>query len=151
MIKRIPYRLNIITKLNKRCYVYLPIPYNWRSLSRDHQIVTMMNHCCYGFDGHIAFNALAKLQKPLGGISPSSFNGQLTARLVVICLGPISPPNGLLSVRSRWCAGHIRFCGHESGAWWEESWNEIHPGYRTQKYSKDEKETGCSYHVTYAL
>ena len=151
MIKRIPYRLNIITKLSKRCYVYLPIPYNWRSLSRDHQIVTMMNHCCYGFDGHIAFNALAKLQNPLGGISPSSFNGQLTARLVVICLGPISPPNGLLSVRSRWCAGHIRFCGHESGAWWEESWNEIHPGYRTQKHSKDDKETVCSYHVTYAL
>ena len=34
---------------NKRCHVYLPIPYNQPSLSRDHQRVILMNHCCYCF------------------------------------------------------------------------------------------------------
>ena len=36
---------------NRKCYVYLPMPYNRPSLSRDHQRVTIMNHWCYGFDG----------------------------------------------------------------------------------------------------
>ena len=35
---------------NRRCYVYLPIPYNGPSLSRGHQRVTVINHCCYCFD-----------------------------------------------------------------------------------------------------
>ena len=34
---------------NKGCYAYLPIPHNQPSLSRDHQTVTIMNHC-YCFD-----------------------------------------------------------------------------------------------------
>ena len=32
--------------------------------------------------------------------------GWVTARLVVICLGPVNPLNGLLSVCPRLCAGH---------------------------------------------
>ena len=51
------------------CYVCLPIPYNRSSLSRDHQTVTIMNHCCYCFDGLwkvkyivLCLNALAKFQ-----------------------------------------------------------------------------------------
>ena len=50
-IKRISNSLNLSTWKNKGFYVYLPIPYNWSSLSRGHQIVTIMNHCCYCFDG----------------------------------------------------------------------------------------------------
>ena len=34
----------------------------------------------------------------------------------------------------------MRFCGHETGASWVESWQEIDAGKRTQKYSKHEKE-----------
>ena len=30
----------------------------------------------------------------------------------------------------------MRFCGHETGASWVESWHEIYAGKRTQKYSK---------------
>ena len=75
MIKKIPSRLNIFTRESKRCYVYLLIPYNWHSLSRDHQRVTIMIHCCYWFDGQwnvkakyivLCLNALAKLQNPKG-------------------------------------------------------------------------------------
>ena len=40
----------MFTWKNKRFYVYLPIPYNCPSLFRGHQIVTMMNNCCYFFD-----------------------------------------------------------------------------------------------------
>ena len=74
-IKRIPSSLNIFTSKNKRCYVYLPIQYNWPSLFRDHQTLTIMNHCCYCFDGpwkveaeYIAscLNAFAKLQNARG-------------------------------------------------------------------------------------
>ena len=71
MKKRIPSSLNLSTAKNKRCYVYLPIPYNQPPLSRDHQTVKMMNHCCYCFDGLwkvekvkyaiLCLNALAKL------------------------------------------------------------------------------------------
>ena len=48
----------------------IPIPYNWLSISRDHQTVTIMNHCCHSFDGFwkvkakyvvLCLNALAKL------------------------------------------------------------------------------------------
>ena len=55
------------------CYVF--IPYNWPSLSRDHQTVTIMNHCCFWFDGLwnvgpkyivLCLNALAKLQNLKG-------------------------------------------------------------------------------------
>ena len=35
----------------------------------------------------------------------------------------------------------IRFCGHERGAWKEDTWHEKYPGKRTQKYSKDDKES----------
>ena len=65
-VKRIP-SINIFTRKNKRSHVYLPIPYNWPSLSKDHQAVTIMNHCCYGFDGQIivfCLSASAKLQNP---------------------------------------------------------------------------------------
>ena len=51
MIKRIPSSLNIFIKENKGCYVYLPTPYNRPSFSRNHQTVTIMNQCCYCFDG----------------------------------------------------------------------------------------------------
>ena len=37
------------------------------------------------------------------------------------------------------------------GASREESWHEMDAGKRTQKYIKDDKETVCSYHVTYAF
>ena len=70
--------LNIFIRKNKRCYVYLPIPHNRPSLSKDHQTVPIMNHCCYCFDRLwkakgkyiqytilfivLCLNALAKLQ-----------------------------------------------------------------------------------------
>ena len=67
MIKRIPGRLNIFTWKNKRCYVYL---------CRGHQTVTMMNQCCYSFDGLwkvkkvkyvvMCLNVLAELQNGMG-------------------------------------------------------------------------------------
>ena len=56
---------------NKRCYVYLPITHNRPSLSRHHQRVTIMNHCCYCYDDLwkvkakytvLCLSALAKLQ-----------------------------------------------------------------------------------------
>ena len=59
---------------NKR-YAYLPTPYNWPSLFIDHQTVTIMNQCCYLFDGLwkvkakyivLYLNTLAKLQKAKG-------------------------------------------------------------------------------------
>ena len=72
MIKGIPSGSNIFTGENETCYVYHPIPYNRPSLYRDHQTATIMNPCCYCFDGlrkvkkvkYTVFrlNALAKLQ-----------------------------------------------------------------------------------------
>ena len=63
-------------------YVYLPIPNNRLSLSRDHQTVAIMNNCCYCFDGLwkvngkyiqyailyivLCLNALIKLQNARG-------------------------------------------------------------------------------------
>ena len=44
----------------------------------------------------------------------------------------------------------MRFCGQKTGDCWEESWHEMYPDNRTQKYSKDDKETVCCY-VTYAF
>ena len=43
----------------------------------------------------------------------------------------------------------MRFCGHERGTSWEESLHEMYAGKRTQKYSKNDKETVCSYYVTH--
>ena len=72
MTKRIPSSLNIFSRKNKRCYVYLVSSYNWPTFTRDHQTVTIMNQCCYCFDGLwkvkakykiLCLNALAKLQK----------------------------------------------------------------------------------------
>ena len=69
---------------NKRCHVYLPVPYNWPSLSKDHQTVTMMNHCCYSFDGLwkvkikykvLCLNALAKLQNARGAFRHPALMG----------------------------------------------------------------------------
>ena len=34
---------------------------------------------------------------------------------------------------------------------WEENWHEMYAAKGTQKYSKDDKETECFYHVTYAF
>ena len=70
-IKRIPSSLNIFNRKNKRCPIYLPIPYNRPSLSRGHQTITIMNYCCYCFNGLwkvkakyivLCLNAFAKLQ-----------------------------------------------------------------------------------------
>ena len=73
----IPSSWNIFTEKNKKYYVYLPIPYNLPSLSRDHQTVIIMNHCCDCFDGLwkvkkvkyiiLYLNALTKLQNARGG------------------------------------------------------------------------------------
>ena len=74
-IKRIPSSLNIFTQRNKRCYVCLPIPCNQPSLSKYHQTVTIMNHCCYCFDGLLkmkienillCLSVLAKFQNARG-------------------------------------------------------------------------------------
>ena len=46
MKKKIPNGLNILTRKNKKCHVYFPIPYIQPSLPKDHQTVTM-NHYCY--------------------------------------------------------------------------------------------------------
>ena len=46
----------------------------------------------------------------------------------------------------------MRFCGNERGACvLRKSWHEMYAAKRTQKYSKDDKETVYSYHVTYAF
>ena len=34
----------------------------------------------------------------------------------------------------------MRPCGHDIGASWDESWDDIYAGKRTQKYSKNDKE-----------
>ena len=84
MIKRIPSSLNIFTRKNKRCYVYIPIPYNRYSISRDHHTATIMNHCCYCFDRLwkvkakctvLCLNALAKLQNARGASRYPAFMG----------------------------------------------------------------------------
>ena len=107
-IERIPSNLKIFTQKNRRCYVYLPIPYNRPSLSRGHQTVTTMNHCCYCFDGlwnvkvkyiALCLNAFAKLQNVRGASCHPFF--MAAARLVVIWLGPINLLNDLLLFRSR--------------------------------------------------
>ena len=46
-IKRIPSSLKLFTQKSKRCCNDLSIPYNWPSLSRGYQTVTMMNHWCH--------------------------------------------------------------------------------------------------------
>ena len=57
------------------CYYFLPVPYNWFSLSKNHQRVAVMNHCFYCFDGFwkvkakyivLCLNALAKLKNVTG-------------------------------------------------------------------------------------
>ena len=49
MIKIIPRGFNIFTRKNKRCYVSLPMSYIGSSLSRGHQVVTIMNVKIYCF------------------------------------------------------------------------------------------------------
>ena len=88
------------------------------SLSRGHQTVTTMNHCCC-FDGLWKFevkyivlclNAFAKLQHVRGAFSFPFLAGN--AQLVVTFLGPIntqnqSVPGGVLGMRA---------CGLKKGA-----------------------------------
>ena len=59
--------------------------------------------------------------------------------------------NGLLSVRSRYCAGHEILWPREVPVSSEESCHEMYAAKRTQKYSKFDKENVHSYHVTYAF
>ena len=40
------------------------------------------------------------------------------------------------------CVQGMRFCGHEGGASWEQSWHATYVGKRTQKYSKDDEKGG---------
>ena len=112
-IKRIQSSWGIFTRKNKRRFVYFLIPYNRPPLSRGHLTATIMNHCCYCFDGlwkikaknlALCLNAFAKLQNPKGHLR-TKFR-RPTDRLIVTCLGPMNPLNSLLSVHSRWCAGH---------------------------------------------
>ena len=95
------------------CYVYLPIPYNQSSFSRDHQTVTIMNHCCYCFDDlwkvkakYVALcsNDFAKLQNARGASHHPALMGNCL--LAVKCFDPINPLNGLLSLRPRWGVEH---------------------------------------------
>ena len=71
-IKRIPSRVNIFTRKNKRCYIYLPIRYNRPSLCRGHQTVTIMKYF-FNSPGKMKakyivlyLNAFAKLQNTRG-------------------------------------------------------------------------------------
>ena len=82
MIKRIPSKLNIFTRENKRCYVYLPTPNNRPSLSSDRRTVTILNRCCFNGlwkvkDKYIVLclNALAKLQNARGACHHSVLMG----------------------------------------------------------------------------
>ena len=84
MIKRISSNLNIFTRENKRCYVYLPTPNNRPSLSSDRRTVTILNHCCCCFNGLwkvkakyivLCLNALAKLQNARGACHHSVLMG----------------------------------------------------------------------------
>ena len=158
MIKRISSSLNIFTRKNKRCYVCLPTPYNRSSLSRDHETVTIMNHCCYCFDGLgrmktkyivLCWNALAKQQNARG----ASATPALMINYPTFSFMPwhYQSINGLLSVRSRCCAGHEILWPQEVPVSWEESCHELYAAKRTQKYSKFDKENVYSYHVTYAF
>ena len=48
----------------------------------------------------------------------------------------------------------MRFCGHEGGASVfrrKLAWHEMYAAKHTKKYSKDDKETVCSHHLTYAF
>ena len=69
----------------KKCDVmFIFLYHNWPSLSRDRQKLTIMNHCCYYFDGLckvktkyiiLRLNALAKLQNVRGTSSPAALMG----------------------------------------------------------------------------
>ena len=98
----------------KKCDVmFIFLYHNWPSLSRDRQKLTIMNHCCYYFDGLckvktkyiiLCLNALLNYRTWGEHLAPQLW--WTTGELVVICLGPISPVNGFLSVRFMWCEGH---------------------------------------------
>ena len=67
-----------------------------------------MNHCSYCFDGldHkvLCLNALAKQQNAKGALRhPTLMVNYSTFSFMP---WPYQSINGLLSVRSRWCAGH---------------------------------------------
>ena len=119
MIKRIHSSLNIFTR-----------PYNRPSLSRDHQTVTIMNHCCYCFDvlgkmktKHIGLflNALVKLQNATGGPRHPT----LMSNCPTYMPWPYQP--------TKW------FVISLLQIVWEESWYEMYAVKRTQKYSEDSK------------
>ena len=88
--KRNPHSLNVFTRKNKRySFVYHPKPDNRHSLSRDHQTVTIMNYCCYFFDGPwkvkkvkytvLRLNALTKLQSTRGASRHPALTGNCPA------------------------------------------------------------------------
>ena len=52
----------------------------------------------------LCLEALGKSQNARKAFRHAALMGNY--QLLVICLGPINPLNGLLSVRSRWCARH---------------------------------------------
>ena len=159
MIKRIPSFLKISTRKNKRCYYYIPIPYNRPSLSRDHQTVTIMKHCCYCFDGLwkvkkvkyiiLCLNALAKLQ--------NTRRWSRYAALIGNCPSCNDTPWPYQC--TKWFV--ITPFQVVWEAWYSVATTEVslekkvdmkcmHAGKRTKKYNKDGNEIVCFYHVTYA-
>ena len=141
MIKRIPSSLSIFTRKNKRYYVYLPIPYNRPSLSRDHQTVAIINYCC------LLFWSSRHITDCDGRISTPNFDPtfsymlwpyQSTKWFVIISFQVVCGTRDFVATRQELVS-------------WEDSWHEMYAGKRTQKYSKDDKETLCFYHVTYAF
>ena len=53
-----PQQLQTFLRRKIKCYVYHPIPYNWRSFSIGDQTVAIMDHCCYYFDSPWKVKAL---------------------------------------------------------------------------------------------
>ena len=81
--------------------------YNRSSLSRDHQTATITNYCYsfYKLESESQIYSSVYMLWLSYRTWGEHLNIQLwwgTARLVVICLCPINPLNGLLSVRCLW-------------------------------------------------
>ena len=148
MIKRIPSSLSIFTRKNKRYYVYLPIPYNRPSLSRDHQTVAIINYCCLLFWSSrqnedqiysIVFKCISYITDRDGRISTPNvdptfgymlWSYQSTKWFAIISFQVVCGTRDFVATRQELVS-------------WEESCHEMYAAKRTQKYSKDDKETVC--------
>ena len=85
----------------------------------------------------IAFKYFRLIAECERSISRTSFNGNGPSYLYMLALS-VYWMVCYQSVPGR--VHGMRFCGYETSASWEENWNRIYAGIRTQKYSKHDKE-----------